>query len=449
MYICYHKKKNSIIEFENYIELMNYINLYKNDIIFLEISNQQEKDIFIQKNLQKMSELTQEQNKIITLVNEKKNIFITGVPGSGKSFVLSYIVNSLDIKSIKYGLTATTGTAAVNIGGQTLHSFFGLTPFVKDYKEHVLSLRTKRKDVLYRLFKLETLIIEEVSMLDNIIFEGLSDILKIVKDNNKPFGGIQLILVGDFFQLKPIENDYCFLSSLWNKINMETVILTKMIRQDGDEEFKQILKEIRTGNISDITYKKLKNLKNTIFESNIIPTKLYPKNKEVDKINIENINKLKEPFKIYKATFSGLKEIPEYNISLCIGAQIMVTRNISIDLKIVNGTRGIILKLLPKTIIISLVNGTEYEVEYTTDYINKEKTKNIYFLPIKIAYAISIHKSQGATLDCLEVDLGSNIFSEGQSYVALSRARNLKDIKVIDISRNSFKIDQRVLDKFG
>tara|TARA_Y100000389_G_scaffold205100_1_gene263156 strand:- start:623 stop:1798 length:1176 start_codon:yes stop_codon:yes gene_type:complete len=388
--------------------------------------------------------LTTQQQSILDLVDQKHNIFISGPPGSGKSYVLSHIVKRLK----NYALTATTGTAAVNIGGQTIHSYFGLKPYIKDYNEHSNYLKKERYYLYKNILHLKCLIIEEISMLDNILFEGISTILKKIKGNDKPFGNIQVIFVGDFYQLKPVENDYCFLSEEWKNINFKEVYLNILIRQKDDEEFKEILSSIRKGKINKTIYQRLEQLKNTEFPEHIKPTKLFPKNKDVDRINFENIKNLNKPFKLYKALFKDLKENTDYDISLCENAQIMVTRNIATENGIVNGTRGILRRILSESVIIELLDGTKYEVTYYKDYINKEKTKWIEFLPIKIAYAISIHKSQGATLDAIEIDLGSNVFCESQAYVALSRGRNLKYIRISELSTTSFKIDKRVLDKF-
>lgn len=449
MYILYIISKNEIYKFNDYTDFMTiFIQYNKNDIKFIESNNDSEIKQFVSKYKKNMTSLTNEQTNILDFVNDNKSVFINGVPGSGKSFVLQYIIKLLENKNIEYVLTASTGTAAVNIGGQTLHSFIGLTPFIKNFDEHIKEIKNKRKDILYKILKLQCLIIEEISMIDNVLFDGISCIFQNIKNNDKPFGGIQLILVGDFYQLKPVENDYAFLSNVWNKIQMNNMYLNMMIRQKDDEEFRNILMQIRTGNLTKDTYKKLKELKNTQFPEHIIPTKLFPKNKEVDKINQESIIKLNKPFKIYNPKYKDVKENNDYIIKLCLGAQIMITRNINIDSKIVNGTRGIVKQLFHDYIIITLFDGTDIEISYVYDYINKEKTKWIYFLPIKLAYALSIHKSQGSTLDAIEVDLGKNIFAQGQSYVALSRARNLKSIRIINISSSSFDIDERVLKSF-
>lgn len=388
--------------------------------------------------------LTDEQNSVLSHVLRNENIFLSGVPGSGKSFTLSHIVQKLRSSKTNYGLTATTGTAAVNINGQTIHSFFGLKPFDTDYIEHVDYLKKQRNFLYNRLLRLQCLIIEEISMLDNVLFDGLSQILKLIKKNDKPFGNIQVIFVGDFYQLKPINNDFCFLSETWNQLNIVEINLKSMIRQQNDPKLQEILTTIRKGKYSSI----LESLVNTEFPEHIKPTKLFPKNKDVDLINSTNLKQLNKPFKEYKPIFHDVPINNDYNLWICEKAQVMITRNLSIDDKIVNGTRGIVKKLGDDFIILQLCNGTLYQVPYYKDYINKEKTKWIEFMPIKVAYAISIHKSQGATLDAIEIDLGKNIFADGQAYVALSRAKELKNIKITNLSKSSFTIDKRVLEHF-
>jgi ATP-dependent DNA helicase PIF1 len=220
------------------------------------------------------------------------------------------------------------------------------------------------------------------------------------------------------------------------------------MRQKDDILYQSIIEEIRSGNCSLETYKILKNLKYTTFDFNIKPTKLFPLNIDVDLINNYEFKKLciknNNIISIYNAISSHKNiDLSLYNITLTLNAQIIITRNLSFENKLVNGTRGIVFQLNSDYILIKDVNNNIHKIEYYTDK-NDDKKYWIKFLPIKLAYALSIHKSQGATIDALEIDLGKNIFESGQLYTALSRAKSLNCIKIININKKSFIIHPEV-----
>jgi ATP-dependent DNA helicase PIF1 len=385
-----------------------------------------------------------------------ENILITGPAGTGKSYTIKYIIELLNNNKKNVGLTATTGTAAFIIGGQTIHSFLGLGINNSSLADIFINIK-KHSNIYKRLVELDVLIIDEVSMLDTILFEKISDIFCYIKSHNfkdiellkKPFGGIQIILIGDFCQLAPVNGIYCFLSKLWKAANIKVILLDELVRQNDDILFQKILQIIRKGKCTDNILKVLNVLKDTQFNEDIIPTKLYPKNINVDKINEIEINKLKEMGNktiIYKAEASNdnIKNISKYDIELVENSQIIVTRNIDVCIGIVNGMRGVIKYLHHDYVIIKDNEGTLHNISYYKDIIDKATKTHIYHMPLKVSYALSIHKSQGMTIDALEIDLGDNIFTCGQAYTALSRAKSLKSIKIIDVSKNSFKINPYV-----
>ena len=388
-----------------------------------------------------MNLLNEEQNNALKCVMDGHSILLTGSAGTGKSYTIKYIIEYLNNANKKYAITASTGTAAVIIGGQTLHSFLGLglgTGSVKEILNNILKNKKKYESIL---------IIDEISMIDKELFEKISIILSIIKSNDKFFGNIQLILVGDFCQLAPVKGKYCFLADIWNKMNIKIVLLEKLIRHNEDLLFQQMLKILRKGKCTDNIIKVLNKLKDTEFENGIIPTKLYPINVNVDKINNIEIEKLKAEgniSKTYKAVTScdKEKEGEKFTIELTLNAQIIVIRNINVEDSLVNGTRGIIKHLGEDFVIINDVKGNIHKIKYFTDTFNNvisSKSSYIIHMPIRICYALSIHKSQGMTIDALELDLGSNIFTCGQSYTALSRAKKLSSIKIIDIDKDSFR----------
>ena len=401
------------------------------------------------------------------------NILLTGPAGTGKSFTIKYIIELLKANNKNVGLTATTGTAAFIIGGQTIHSYMGMG--IGEESTADIFIKIKKKAGIYRtLVELDVLIIDEVSMLDAALLEKISSILCYVKSHslkdtgllNKPFGGIQVIFIGDFCQLAPVKGFYCFLSKLWIEADIKVIMLDELVRQNDDLLFQQILQIIRKGKCTDNILKVLNALKNTQFEDEIIPTKLYPKNVNVDKINEMEIEKLKKAGNktiIYKAiagssssssgsggAFTGT--INKYDVELVENSQVIITRNIDITGGLVNGTRGIVKHLHKDFVIIKDTQGNNHSIVYYKDILGsgsggaKKSAKaadksHILHMPLKVSYALSIHKSQGMTIDAMEIDLGDNIFTCGQGYTALSRAKSLRSIRVIDVSNQSFKIN--------
>jgi ATP-dependent exoDNAse (exonuclease V) alpha subunit len=399
--------------------------------------------------------LSPSQEKALETILNGETIFLTGSPGTGKSYILQTVIEKLINKNI--GITATTGCAAVNIGGTTLHSFFNIKPDT-DITKHTLKSIQKKDELYHKLNTLDLLIIDEVSMLDSVLCNNISYILKKCNHNEIPFGGIQILFVGDFFQLPPVTNSFCFLSESWIKLNPKVIELTESIRQSDDKLFQLILSKLRFGKLTKQIYDILEKNKELVF-TDITPTKLYPNNVDVNRINLKEMEKLLDDNKsmtfnsfFNKSVNATLKsKLIDYNVILCVGVQVMITRNISIVDELVNGSRGVIVDIDKNHCFVKTVKGVVHKIGYTNqEYKNNfVKNLNILFMPIKLAYAITIHKSQGATIDYLEIDLGSKIFEYGQGYTALSRGKKLENIKIIDLSANSFKVHPSVLKWFN
>lgn len=391
--------------------------------------------------------MNDKQLEALDIVKKGENLFLTGSAGTGKSFTLKAIINHLSDNNIPFGVTALTGCAAVLINGQTIHSFLSLG--ISRNFEEIYKNVCKFKPTLLKLKNLKSLIIDEISMMDEELFEIINRLLMRIKDNDLFFGGIQLILVGDFYQLPPINGDFCFNSHLWEGLNLKSVILTDLIRQKDDNKLQLILEEIRNGKITDETLEILKGLKTTTFvNKEIKPTRLYPINVNVDKINnnefVRLIKKNKGETVEYKAFATKGDKTDSYHITLTKGAQVMVIRNISIENRLFNGTRGVVVDLMESSVIIKDIYDNIHTIEYYSDINQNDKNRRISFMPLKLAYAISIHKSQGASIDFLEIDLGDDIFISGQLYTALSRATNINNIKINDISKSSFIQNEKV-----
>jgi len=418
----------------------------------------------------------------IDIIKSGKSLFLTGPPGVGKSYTLKNIIKYFDEIENKYGLTAMTGCAAILIKGQTLHSFLGIG-LGNDKVDNIYEkIKEKNKKKFNELKNLDTLIIDEISMMNDSFFEKVSKLLSKIKNNDKPFGDIRLILIGDFYQLPPMDGEYCFKSKLWNIINMTTVELNEPMRQKDDILFQKLLNNIRKGKITETNYNILKKLNETDF-SKIIPTKIYCLKKDVNDINnnyfnklIRKNNKLKknevEKFiesniiecmphyetsiendnisQVYKyCIVSNDKYINkhEYEVSLIKGAEVMITRNINIEKELVNGKKGKIINLSNSYVVIKDDCNNIYKIDYYKE--DKAFNKFVKFMPLTLAYAITVHKSQGSTLDNIEIDGSNNNFAPGQFYTAISRAKTLNNIKLVNFNENALIINKDVLNFYN
>ncbi|CAI2166155.1 2733_t:CDS:1 [Funneliformis geosporum] len=426
-------------------------------------------------------ELSEEQQRIFDLVVLKReNIFFTGSAGTGKSFLLQRIISSLKARygSESVAVTATTGIAAVNISGTTLHSFAGVglgrgfaSELVKQVQKSVAA-RTRWKSI-------DTLVIDEISMLDAQLFDKLEFIARTIRSNNRPFGGLQLVVTGDFFQLPPVSKDrsskFCFDAERWKVCIKHTIQLTKIYRQK-DSELIELLNEMRIGEMSDKSLVLLKQLENepNYPDDGIRPTELYPINDMVNRANATELGKISHKLYTYTSVdweplrFGQLQTLcksclaPE-KLELKRNAQVMLIKNLSKDL--VNGSRGVVVgfynqadgtsyyngedeamadvKLLPIVRFTHLCEMVIQEAEWKLTSPGDVVLASRKQIPLVLSWAISIHKSQGQTLDRVKVDL-SKVFEKGQAYVALSRATSANSLQVTGFRRDKVMYHERV-----
>jgi ATP-dependent DNA helicase PIF1 len=320
------------------------------------------------------------------------------------------------------------------------------------------------KKVYNYLRKLDILVIDEVSMLEDALCDKISHYLQVIRECPKPFGGMQMVFCGDFAQLKPVKGNYCFKSQEWQRLDPRVVMLRTQHRQEGDMVFQELLSHLRLGQVSDMDYALLKSCMKTKFPEWIEPTKVYSLNVDVDAINgarFDTVCASADPdtVRTYATVYTNpkmknLHTIPDA-VTLCPGLQVMLTWNIPLT-TLVNGTRGRIVSTHDSHVILALVNGDEVSItmheitpeEHTLD--KRDAAKDVVrFMPLRLAYAITCHKTQGMTLDCMEVDLGKSIFEYGQAYTALSRARSLKSVKITKLCRSSFKTHPDVLEFYA
>lgn len=417
-----------------------------------------------EKNINIMShiKLTNTQTKALDLVSKGHNVFITGEGGTGKSFLIKKILTLMKDKSV--AITASTGLAAFLFdGGITLHSFTS-TGIINENEDVDVSVMCKKIKSLSkeRWKKTDVLIIDEISMISAKYFDIIEHVARIIRKNDLPFGGIQVILSGDLYQLPPVHGSMVFLSRSWPRvINKNIIILTDIFRQE-DVELIEALREVRTGQLTSkaITLfgEKLryKGLDDTIFDHDLKPTMLYSHVSMVKGKNLYELRKLKGIGKCYKVrdeyknvryqknkefvkAFAAIKLEP--HVIIKIGAHVMVTKNISNGL--VNGSRGIVKAFscngLP-IVKFYTKSGKSNEVEITPAYwpvmYNGLLLGNKVALPLTLAYAITIHKAQGMTIPRLIVDL-SRVFANGQAYVALSRAVSIDGLRVVGFNRKT------------
>lgn len=424
--------------------------------------------------------LTEEQLEILKFIMEgDQNGFITGPAGTGKSFLIHEITRYLRHSGMNHGTTGSTGASAVLIHGKTLHSFMGIGI---GNKPATIYAKFMKSPLRRRLQSLHTLLIDEISMISDLLLDKINELLKLVRHSERPFGGVRMIFIGDACQLPPVEGTYFFKSEAWKESNARMFYLTRLIRQDKDEIFQQMLSRLRWGYCCEEDYQLLKACKKKEWPKNmnVKPTRLYAINVDVDSVNEKAFAELMEeqsniypdgiPLQSYSVKYLGAKtsaeidilkrwatscRIPE-SITLCKGAQVMVTWNIQVDAGIVNGTRGVVREIFEDHVDIETVKGEILNIPYVSlsldDMYESDKTidpqviMGIEYIPLKLAYALTIHKTQGVTLDCAEIYVGNTIFEYGQAYTALSRVKNLENIKIIGLVKKAFKTHPDVLE---
>lgn len=394
------------------------------------------------------------------LTTTETNILLTGKPGAGKSYLTNqYIDWVLDNSSKKIEVTASTGIAALNIGGKTLHSFLGVRN--DEVEEEDIEDIISNPYTEQRIHNTDILIIDEVSMVSSRLLDLADVICRGVRGSNEPFGGIRVILVGDFYQLPPVKGDFAFKANVWDKANFGVCYLTEQYRSN-DDAFNDILSGIRTGVITD-EHKAL--LKSHIYE--ILPedigahVRLDTHNKRVDDFNHLRLSRLKTPAKTYNMTSSGtdaqvamLKkqcQSPE-KLVLRVGARVIFTQNDPEQQRWVNGTVGEVAEVHANHVVVKVgtqlleVNSATWEL--ASGYRNKKKVHAwISQLPLRLAWAITIHKSQGMTLDKAVIDL-SRVFECGQAYVAISRLKSLAGLYFQGIlTERILMVDKEVMEK--
>lgn len=438
----------------------------------------------------KLETLTEQQLAVIDHLLEGENLFLTGGGGVGKSYLLSVIYTEFPGLKKKFfaaknpgsisklpriQMCAMTGCAALLLGhkAKTLHSWAGIGLGKGSVSELYVKIRRNQKSMKNWLCT-DLLIIDEVSMMTAELLDKLNELGKKIRSNKKPFGGIQVLLVGDFYQLPPVNKSdegikFAFESDAWKEVVTSSIELTEIQRQK-DEVFQKVLKEARRGALTKDSCELLSKYQGRDWKENKIrPTLLFPRRAEVDMINDSNLRALTGRRYTYKARLVYDGKIPEgfsetnegfqkalqmfdsdaaysKELELILNAQVMLIANTDPDSGLVNGSRGIVVGFCPSTElpIVEFLNGVRKPVGTHTWPIEDYEFVSRSQVPLKLAYAVTIHKSQGATLDSALVDIGSGVFEYGQAYVALSRVRNLEALYVYDFEPTAFRAHPKV-----
>ena len=398
------------------------------------------------------------QKEALDLLMMGHSVFLTGQAGSGKTYLLTKYIEFLKSHNVGVAVTASTGIAATHLNGITIHSWSGIG--IKDSldKKH-LSRLLANENIMARIRKAKVLIIDEISMFHSYRLDMVDQICKTLRHNNTPFGGLQVILCGDFFQLPPVtdpgqpQSCFAFKSDSWQELDLKICYLDEQHRQ-LDDSFLKVLNSIRTSDVTEFTFEKLAGRLNKTLSPGIIPSKLYTHNVDVDAINNFELAKITKAEHKFMMTDMGNPDLVETLKKGCLapeelivkeGAVVMFVKN-NQNKGYVNGTLGkitgfdtdgypIIKTYSDKEIIATPVSWTIEDDE--------EVVAEISQVPLRLAWAITIHKSQGMTLDAAEIDL-SKSFAYGMGYVALSRVKSLDGIRLMGINQNALLVDEEI-----
>lgn len=389
------------------------------------------------------------------------NIFLTGEPGSGKTHAINQYVAYLREHGVEPAITASTGIAATHIGGMTIHAWSGIGVASALSREEIIAIAGRSK-IRKRILTARILIIDEVSMLASSTLSMVDAVCRSVRVINEPFGGLQVVLVGDFFQLPPISRgnakiSFAYESAAWNELHPIICYLTEQYRQD-DQLFLSVLAAIRARNADTELRKHIfQRTCNTLQIPDNIP-KLFSHNIDVDRINTEKLAKISgDPVSFYMESL-GSAPLVEFLKKGCLspetlelkkGAAVMFTKN-SPQEKFVNGTLGIVRKFDAESgyPVVQCKNGewaTAAPMEWTIEEGGKVRAKVVQ-VPLRLAWAMTVHKSQGMSMDAAAMDL-SDCFEYGQGYVAFSRVRRLSGLYLLGINEKAFEVHPEIFEK--
>ncbi len=398
------------------------------------------------------------QARALEILKTGANVFLTGEPGAGKTYILNQYLDWLNACDVPVATTASTGIAATHIGGTTIHSWYGIG--ARDsLTQYDLDTIASNEKIVRRIKKAKVLVIDEISMLDGRVLEMVDSVCRTIKQSGEAFGGMQTILVGDFFQLPPIAgrgemSRFAFESRAWDAAKFLTCYLTEQHRQE-DELLLGLLNAIRKNDVDESHYTLLSE-QTDIGYSDIEPTKLFTHNSDVDSMNMSRLRELNTKGATFKMEARGNKQLLANLVKNCLSpevleirkeAMVMCTKN-NFEMGYVNGTLARVTDFDPDDgyPVIETLEGKTIKIVPQSWSIGEDGKilAEITQVPLRLAWAITVHKSQGMSLDAAEIDL-RNAFTYGQGYVAISRVRSLTGMKIIGINTQALLVDPRVV----
>ncbi len=400
------------------------------------------------------------QEVAMEILKAGKNVFLTGSAGTGKTYLLNKYIEYLKNRKITPVVLAPTGIAASHINGSTIHSFFGLG-VRETVDEGFVNFLIRQKFIENRLSRLRVLIIDEVSMISPELFRTIDKILRKFKGSSEPFGGVQLVLSGDFFQLPPIskslkEEKFIWQTTLWGSADLKICYLSEKFRH-SDSSLINILDEIRGGCVSEESMEVFRSCYKRKFPNNFKVTRLYTHNADVDRINEEELNRIEGDLMIFDSEDEGVKHHRERifktslvtpELKLKIGAAVIFVKN-NYEKGYINGTLGKVVEFdrYSGAPVIEIFSGRKIVAKQEQWEVEDDKGKvkaTVKQIPLRLAWALTVHKSQGMTLDAAEIDL-SKTFEVGQGYVALSRIKSISGLRLMGLNDIALMVDRAVL----
>jgi ATP-dependent exoDNAse (exonuclease V) alpha subunit len=393
------------------------------------------------------------QAQALHIMMSGQSVFLTGAPGAGKTYVLNQFIRSAVRAGKNVAVTASTGIAATHIGGTTIHSWSGLG--IKDFLTDWDRERLQSTDRLIKRYNAaDVLVIDEVSMLHGNRLNMVNEVAKLLRKSDKPFGGLQVVLVGDLFQLPPISRggeavDFVHLSAAWAELSPKICYITEQHRVGAGDALLDLLQAMRRGDINELHEAALQERLREKRPGDLVVTRLYSHNMDVDSINQRHLKDIERDGKLYQMQTSGqaakieslVKSVlaPE-QLELKPGAEVMFVAN-NFPLGYVNGTRGRVIDFVDNLPVVALASGREIKVERHSWKLEEDgKTRaEVAQLPLRLAWAITIHKSQGMSLDAAEIDL-SRSFTPGMGYVALSRVRSMDGVYLTGVNQMALQL---------
>jgi len=398
------------------------------------------------------------QKEALEILKMGHNAYLTGPAGSGKTHLLNQYIKYLKEHEVDVGITASTGLAATHMGGVTIHAWSGMG-IRDDLTEYDLDELESRQYLYKRLSHVKVLVIDEISMMHHFRLDLVDKILRHFKRNDLPFGGIQVVLCGDFFQLPPVsrfgdpETKFAFLSEAWKNLDLHICYLEEQHRQH-DQDFLRVLNAIRSAEVDEEILNILKRRYCKTPECDIEPTRLHTHNADVDVLNNVELEKIDRETYVYDMTDKGAEKLvailkksclaPE-KLRLKVGSRVMFVKN-NYEVGYVNGTLGVVDECSHFGPTIRLANGKLIQCDPASWNIeeNGKIKAEIKQFPLRLAWAITVHKSQGMSLDAVEVDL-SKSFEKGMGYVALSRVRTLGGLRLLGLNKIALEVSEEIL----